>query len=253
MKNAYKNSKKSNKLSRGLALLTTVLLLVMLLAVPTAATSEPPPADQPEIANFQGSYANGILSYSGEAIDGVMAVAIILSDSDGTVVKADSTGLNPDMTFAGTMEIKLAKADTYTLSAANYEGGTTTDVEFFYGTFSITYELNGGTNNPGNPAKYNVEDEITLLDPTREGYTFDGWYKDSAFTEKITGWTAGTTGDVVLHAKWSIIVAGVHITGEIVDGAGSFAYNALVLSLVTLLAGGLLLIRRRIIKTADVN
>lgn len=253
MKNVYMNSQKPNRIRRSLILLTTVLMLVMLIAVPAAATSEPPPAGPPEIANFQGSYANGILSYSGEAIDGVMAVAIILSDSDGTVVKADSVGVNPDMTFAGDMEIVLAKADTYTVSAANYEGGTTTDVKFFYGTFSITYELGGGTNNPGNPATYNVEDEITLLDPTREGYTFDGWYKDSAFTEKITGWTAGTTGDVVLHAKWSIIVAGVHITGEIVDGAGSFGYNALILSLMTLLAGGLLLIRRRIIKTADVN
>ena len=248
MKNVYKNSRKPNKLSRCLALLTTVLLLVLLLAVPAAATSEAPPADPPEIANFQGTYANGILSYSGEVIDGVMAVAIILSDSDGTVVKADSVGVNPDMTFAGEMEIVLAKADTYTVSAANYEGGTTTDVEFFYGTFSITYELGGGTNNPDNPATYNVEDEITLLDPTREGYTFDGWYKDSTFTEKITGWTAGTTGDVVLHAKWSIVVAGVPKIGEMADGFGSFRFNAPIIAILTVLAGGLLLIRRRLVK-----
>lgn len=182
-----------------------------------------------------------------------MAVAIILADSTGTVVKADSVGVNMDMTFAGEMEIVLAKADTYTVSAANYEGGTTTNVEFFYGTFSITYELGGGTNNPGNPANYNVEDEITLLNPTREGYTFDGWYKDSAFTEKITGWTAGTTGDVVLHAKWTLIVKGLPKIGETVGGFGNFGFNALVIAFLTILAGGLLLIRRHIVKAVDVN
>jgi hypothetical protein len=39
--------------------------------------------------------------------------------------------------------------------------------------YTISYELNGGTNDANNPATYNVESEnITLADPTRAGYTF---------------------------------------------------------------------------------
>lgn len=195
-------------------MLTIILILFMLFVNPVAATAEPAPAGPPDIANFQSSYANGILSYSGEVADSVMAVAIILSDSDGTVIKADSVGINPDMTFAGEMEVVLMKADTYSVSAANYEGGTTTSAEFFFGTFSITYELDGGVNNPGNPAAYNVEDEVVLLFPTRDGYVFDGWYSDSELTERTTGWSAGTTGNKTVYAKWSAVVVENPKTGE---------------------------------------
>lgn len=39
-------------------------------------------------------------------------------------------------------------------------------------TYTISYELNGGTNG-NNPATYDVESgAIELADPTREGYTF---------------------------------------------------------------------------------
>lgn len=55
------------------------------------------------------------------------------------------------------------------------------------GDYSITYELNGGTNAPENPASYNVETEtITLKDPVKPGYTFGGWYKDGEFTTQVT-------------------------------------------------------------------
>ena len=39
--------------------------------------------------------------------------------------------------------------------------------------YDITYELNGGQ--AQNPTQYTVEDEITLNNPEKEGYTFSGW------------------------------------------------------------------------------
>ncbi len=42
--------------------------------------------------------------------------------------------------------------------------------------YSITYFLNGGENAPENPTHYCISDgEITITNPTREGYTFLGW------------------------------------------------------------------------------
>ena len=68
--------------------------------------------------------------------------------------------------------------------------------------YTITYILDGGTNNIDNPSKYNIESTINLKAPTKEGYVFLGWYLDSSFTEKIDTITKGTTGNIVLYAKY---------------------------------------------------
>ena len=89
--------------------------------------------------------------------------------------------------------------------------GSTGDITLYAkwvkeGDYTITYELDGGTNAPENPASYNVETEtITLKDPVKAGYTFEGWYKDSGFTGKITEIPQGTTGNITLYAKWELV------------------------------------------------
>ena len=74
--------------------------------------------------------------------------------------------------------------------------------------YTITYELNGGTNAPENPAGYNVETEtITLKDPVKTGYTFDGWYKTEDFTgDAVIKIAQGSTGDITLYAKWIKVI-----------------------------------------------
>ena len=73
------------------------------------------------------------------------------------------------------------------------------------GDYTITYELNGGTNAPENPESYNVESEtIILKDPVKTGYTFEGWYKDVEFTDKIAEITQGSNGNITLYAKWEL-------------------------------------------------
>lgn len=68
--------------------------------------------------------------------------------------------------------------------------------------YTITYHLDGGTNDAANPAEYDATQTITLKDPTREGYTFEGWYSDNAFQNKVTTIAAGTTGNLDFYAKW---------------------------------------------------
>lgn len=68
--------------------------------------------------------------------------------------------------------------------------------------YSISYNLGGGTN-AENPAKYTIEtNTITLANPTREGYLFNGWYKEETKVEKIE---KGSTGDITLTAQWTPI------------------------------------------------
>ena len=71
--------------------------------------------------------------------------------------------------------------------------------------YTITYHLNGGTNHTDNPASYTVETPtFTLQAPTRERYTFEGWYQQADFSgDKVTQIAKGTTGTLNLYAKWS--------------------------------------------------
>ena len=66
--------------------------------------------------------------------------------------------------------------------------------------YTIEYELNGGEINKILPEKYTVEtDDINLDRPTKEGYTFIGWFNKDTKVEKIE---KGSTGNLVLTAKY---------------------------------------------------
>ncbi len=69
-------------------------------------------------------------------------------------------------------------------------------------SYTITYNLNSGTNNPSNPASYTYGAGLTLAAPAREGYVFGGWYGEATFQHKITSISGTQTGDVTLWANW---------------------------------------------------
>lgn len=69
--------------------------------------------------------------------------------------------------------------------------------------YTITYSLDGGSNT--NPSSYNIETPtINLTDAVKIGYTFDGWYKESSFTNKVTSIAQGSLGNIELYAKFTI-------------------------------------------------
>ncbi len=63
--------------------------------------------------------------------------------------------------------------------------------------YFITYELDGGTNNPANPIGYKEGEVVTLLDPTKDGVKFGGWFLENG--KKITS-VSGQS--VTVYAKW---------------------------------------------------
>ncbi|HHU42953.1 MAG TPA: leucine-rich repeat protein [Clostridiales bacterium] len=69
--------------------------------------------------------------------------------------------------------------------------------------YNITYNLDGGENNQSNPQTYTIEtDSFELLTPTKEHYTFLGWFADSGYDNEITHIGGGETGDITIYAKW---------------------------------------------------
>ena len=96
------------------------------------------------------------------------------------------------------------------ISAATVVGASAT----FYAhwqleNYNIVYELSGGWNAAGNPETYTIEDEVVLLAPTRDGYTFVGWTPDNG---RIA---AGSTGDRRFVATWKPGAEGGTVTQQV--------------------------------------
>ena len=86
--------------------------------------------------------------------------------------------------------------------------------------YAITYNLNGGTNAQANPATYTIEDEVTLADPSRLGYTFNGWSDGGTIAQ-------GSTGEKTFVASWTVIDYAITYTlnGGTNDGNNPATYT----------------------------
>ncbi|MCR5836405.1 MAG: InlB B-repeat-containing protein, partial [Lachnospiraceae bacterium] len=82
----------------------------------------------------------------------------------------------------------------------------TTSLKLYYNreTYSISYELNGGSkaNTSLYPSTYEYGDTFTFDTPVKDGYDFYGWYKDEDFSVKLNTLKTTTHGNVTLRAKW---------------------------------------------------
>lgn len=68
--------------------------------------------------------------------------------------------------------------------------------------YDITYENDAGTHS--NPVSYTIEDSFALSAAEKIGYTFVGWYSDSAYTSKVESVSTGSTGTITFYAKFEI-------------------------------------------------
>lgn len=91
---------------------------------------------------------------------------------------------------------------TFILFVADKDGAQTSQ------NYKIHYELGGGKNSELNISNYpNYQTnsgfpEIVLNKPTKSGYEFLGWYKDSQFKNQILKINNSFSSDIVLYAKW---------------------------------------------------
>jgi len=125
--------------------------------------------------------------------------------TDSTVTLNGNTFVYKNYKFVGwstTPDGEVEYADL-----ASYEVGVNGEYTLYavweaYDVFEIKYELLGGVQNPDNKTEYRFDDEIIFYPPTREGYEFVCWCTDEQLTVEITSIPKGSTGDVVVIAKW---------------------------------------------------
>ena len=111
--------------------------------------------------------------------------------------------------------------------------------------YSVNYVLDGGINAEANPFVYTVETlggadgVIPLEDPSKDGsvdidhiingvvsfthttYTFDGWYKDSGFRQRVSELSLAL-GNVTLYAKWT--EGSESTTEQVYTRSGNYIY-----------------------------
>ncbi len=99
----------------------------------------------------------------------------------------------------GTTEIAGLKSETeYTLRATCETESETVKLTLTFATeklYEMTFATNGGAAMP--PFSLSVKDELPI--PTREGYTFGGWYRDKLLSEAVV---AVPAGGGTLYAYW---------------------------------------------------
>lgn len=129
--------------------------------------------------------------------------------ADGERLKTAPTVVyvtTPDMSRAGTTAIKASGAEVpdggnYNV-AITYVDGTLTVNSPVVMNYTVAFNSQGGSAVSSQTVTAGCK--VTKpSDPTRSGYNFGGWYKESACTTVWNFDTDTVTGDITLYAKWT--------------------------------------------------
>ena len=107
-------------------------------------------------------------------------------------------------------------------------------------TFTVTFDADGGELAGDATATVEYGAAITVTDPTKAGYTFEGWTIDG---EEVDLDTYVVTGDVTLVATWEEIPAPAPAPED--KGCGSALVGTLIPSMVALIAAGVVVTSKK--------
>ncbi|SHL05640.1 Listeria/Bacterioides repeat-containing protein [Fibrobacter sp. UWT2] len=125
------------------------------------------------------------------------------------VIYEEERATAPEEPVANGYQFKGWFVEAACTNSYNFQTPVTSEITLFAKwvpvLYSLTYNLNGGTDNGANPINYTIESETVLLKtPTIANDTleFKGWFYDGAFTNQALQITKGSFGDVTLYAYW---------------------------------------------------
>ncbi len=110
-------------------------------------------------------------------------------------------------------------------------GDLTLHAKWTINSYTINFDSNGGTVVDDQLIQYG-ELATTPADPTKAGHTFAGWFSDSGLSQAFDFNNTTVTGDITLHAKWTINNYTVNFDsngGTVVDDQ-SVPYNKLAVA-----------------------
>jgi uncharacterized repeat protein (TIGR02543 family) len=122
--------------------------------------------------------------------------------------------------------VSVGAVSSYTFS--NVTSGHTLYVEFEINSYTISFDTKGGSSITDVTANYNSL--ISAPDsPTKTGYTFGGWFKETSCTNVWNFSTDFVTANTTLYAKWTINRYTVFfVSGESTVNSVTARYNTTI-------------------------
>ena len=112
--------------------------------------------------------------------------------------------------LTGTQITDAARSyEGFTAAAYEYpsvagDGSTTVDIYYDRNYYQIVFDLDGGTGVSDIYVQYGTELNLGDLEPTKTGYTFDGWYADANYAKPITDFPSTMPAEnKTYYAKWN--------------------------------------------------
>ncbi len=131
---------------------------------------------------------------------------VMFEDWDGTVLKTDPVNHGADATAPAAPSRAGYTFTGWDKEFTNVTGALTVTAQYEANQYTVSFNSNGGS--PVAPNTADFDSKIAAPgEPTLEGSTFDGWYKDSELTQ-AWNFAADTVplDGITLHAKWKINV-----------------------------------------------
>ena len=167
---------------------------------------------------------------TGIYLDGALTKA--MTTSTNAITKPSKTGY----TFKGYYTKENGQGDqiinengyiTENITNTTYTANATVYAYYTINTYTITYNLNGGTVSTANPTSYNIMSSFTLNNPSRVGYTFNGWTgsndassglnytSSSPYTAKQRDHILGNDFSLAEGSTYRVFVTGKRVSGTL--------------------------------------
>jgi M6 family metalloprotease-like protein/uncharacterized repeat protein (TIGR02543 family) len=134
---------------------------------------------------------------------GIAIQSIEFSEVYALEMIEDLNPQRPGHTFdAWYLDVGLTEANKLD---ADITSSVTLYAKWIVNQHTITFNLDGGTLNPAQVISFTIFDSVALLEPSKEGYRFDGWYVALTDQNSISTVVAGTSQNLSFTAKWTDI------------------------------------------------
>ena len=138
---------------------------------------------------FSGTVTNEKWADKSGTIEGGTFTETSTVNNEGTIEKGE---------FSGTVENQTSG----TIGGGTFSGTVTNNGTINGGTFAVTFDTKGGSTVPVQNV-LNGQKATKPADPTREGYTFGGWYTKEAYVNPYD-FATSVQNALTLYAKWTI-------------------------------------------------
>ena len=198
--------------------------IVVLTGVGDTRTFRMPASDVRVSATFMTSTYTITYNLNGGTINGDYATSYTYGEGATLPTDVTKTG----HTFGGWFDNAELTGTAVTAISATETGDKEFWAKWDPDTYTITYNLNGGTINGDYATSYTYGEGATLpTDVTKTGHTFGGWFDNAELTgTAVTAISATETGDKEFWAKWTpiytITVSANPPNGGTVTGGGTY-------------------------------